>query len=108
MAAERTFLAWIRTALALVAFGFLVSRLAVSRATGALVSEPDRGALWLGGGLISAGLVTSIVASVRHHRYVRAIDERRFRAAFGSSLAYLLVSMLTLLGAWMLLTLPRT
>jgi putative membrane protein len=108
MAAERTFLAWIRTALALMAFGFVVARFAaLVRADNLAVSESGRTSLWLGAGLIVAGIATGLVASIRHERYVRAIDQGNFRSVLGSSLAHSIVAVLTVLGIWMVTLLVR-
>ena len=63
MAAERTFLAWIRTGLALMAFGFVVARVAVlvggTRATQDVAGAGSADAetsLWLGSVWSSAAL----------------------------------------------------
>ncbi len=105
MAAERTFLAWIRTGVALMAFGFVVARFAVLMVDfGAVPGRPEQGgaaSLWMGLGLILSGILTCIVSAVRHDRYVRAIDAGRFRTAFGSSLGYAIVALLALVGTAM-------
>lgn len=114
MAAERTFLAWIRTGLALMAFGFVVARVAVlvggTRATQDVAGAGSADAetsLWLGSVLVVGGIVTCIGAAVRNARYVRAIDRGEFRAAFGSGLATGVVVLLTLVGGAILLVLTR-
>lgn len=103
MAAERTFLAWIRTALALMAFGFVVARFGVFLRELALRGESAAGhgsgpSLFVGLALIGAGTVTCVVSAVRHARYVRSIDEGEFRRAFGSTFAYAIVASLVLMG----------
>lgn len=112
MAAERTFLAWIRTALALMAFGFVVARFGVFLRE--LAVSGDGGArngsgpsLWVGLALIGVGVSTCLVSSVRHARYVRAIDEGTFRRSFGSTFAFALVALLALVGVAMALVLVR-
>jgi putative membrane protein len=112
MAAERTFLAWIRTALALMAFGFVVARfgvflreLAVSGESGA--RQGSGSSLWVGLALIGVGVITCLVCSVRHARYVRAIDEGSFRRSFGSAFAFALVAVLALVGVAMAVMLMR-
>lgn len=108
LAAERTFLAWIRTALALLAFGFVVARFAaLVRAGNLSVTDGDTRWLWVGVTLIVAGIATGVVASIRHERYVRAIDEGNFRTVFRSRLAHTIVAMLTVLGIWILILLVR-
>ena len=80
LAAERTFLAWIRTSLALMAFGFVVSRFGLflrvlESSSGQRVSEPSALSLPLGVFLVLLGVIVDIFAAWRHVRYVRAIDQ---------------------------------
>lgn len=79
LAAERTLLAWIRTGLALMGFGFVVARFALwLRAVAALApAEPAPGhhlSAWFGVALVLLGVATNVVAAIRHRRYVRALD----------------------------------
>jgi putative membrane protein len=82
LAIERTFLAWTRTALALMGFGFVVARLglflremSVTQLRTAPASPPEQGAdlsgsLALGCGLILLGVVVQAVAVIQHRRRV--------------------------------------
>ncbi len=109
LAAERTFLAWIRTALALLAFGFVVARFAALARVGSVpVADDDTRWLWVGVTLIVAGIATGVVASIRHDRYVRAIDQGNFRSVFRSRLAHAVVGLLTVVGIWSLVLLMRS
>src|SRR5580692_9138718 len=81
LAAERTLLAWIRTGLALMGFGFVVARFglflqqlqAVQRAT-----VPPYGlSLWFGTALIAVGVFVNIFAGWHHLRLVRDLDRGR-------------------------------
>ena len=110
MAAERTFLAWLRTAIALMAFGFVIARFGVFLRNVALPGAPvtTQGpvtSLALGLGLIGLGILVCIASAVRHRSYVRGIDEGRFRAAFGSTVAFSVAGLLVLAGAGMVLVL---
>jgi putative membrane protein len=113
MAAERTFLAWIRTAVALLAFGFVVARFGiflgqVALMTGAAPAAGGPGvSLYAGLGLVCTGVVVCIVAAVRHGRYIRAIDAGRFREGFGSAFALAVVALLSLVGVGMAVLLLR-
>lgn len=69
---ERTLLAWVRTALGIMAFGFVVARLGLwlhevqpASATG--------GSLWVGVGLVSFGSVVLLLSAIRFNRNHRAI-----------------------------------
>jgi inner membrane protein YidH len=75
LAAERTFLAWIRTGLALMGFGFVVARFGLFlqelqsiRPTGTPHSYGL--SLWFGTALISAGVVVDVYSSLRYSRLI--------------------------------------
>lgn len=79
LAAERTFLAWIRTGLALMGFGFVVARFGLFlqllqvRQTGA--TRPSTGlSLWFGTALIALGVVVDVASSWRHWRLVQELN----------------------------------
>jgi len=76
---ERTLLAWVRTSMGLMAFGFVVARLGLwlhEMAPG----EDDRPAvsrsLLLGASLVVLACVFNVVAALRYHRTRRAIMAR--------------------------------
>src|SRR6266536_6074995 len=79
LAAERTLLAWIRTGLALMGFGFVVARfglflqeLQVAEHT---LSAPSYGlSLWFGTALIAVGVIVNVFAGWHHARLVRELD----------------------------------
>jgi putative membrane protein len=84
---ERTFLAWVRTGLAVVAFGFVIERLNLFIATVADTShsESDR-RVWLhrlttplghydGLALIAVGIALMMIAAIRFARTARQIDD---------------------------------
>lgn len=79
-AAERTLLAWIRTALALMGFGFVVARfgLVLPEMAGhhdAQVQRQVGGSQWVGAGLILLGVAMNVLAAVQHARFVRRINQ---------------------------------
>lgn len=78
LAAERTFLAWIRTSLALMGFGFLIARFALlMRVTEAgtlhLTSSRPAVSTWLGFAMVCFGVVICLLSLVRHRAYIRAL-----------------------------------
>jgi putative membrane protein len=80
LAAERTLLAWIRTGIALMGFGFVVARFGLflrelARVGGGhALSQRLDGAV-LGMAVVSAGVVVNVWASLRHRRIVRQLHE---------------------------------
>jgi putative membrane protein len=62
-AAERTLLAWIRTGLALMGFGFVVAR---------FVPSPH-GSLWFGTALVLLGVIVNLLAALQHIRFVHRL-----------------------------------
>ena len=79
LAAERTLLAWIRTGLAMMGFGFVVARFALwlrvlAVATAGPVPPPQHLSVWFGTTLVLLGVLTNVAASLHHRRYVRALD----------------------------------
>ena len=90
---ERTFLAWVRTAIAIMAFGFVVERFDLLLAFNHVIfgSRPiSRAGLGVGGlWLMGSGLAVICLALVRFVRTSRRIDEdeRHEGGAVGLDLA---------------------
>jgi putative membrane protein len=78
---ERTLLAWIRTGIALMAFGFAVARFGAFLAQLARVGSgpvPPRhgiGSVWVGAALVALGMLSNLMATLRYTRIRRAIDQ---------------------------------
>jgi putative membrane protein len=80
LAAERTFLAWIRTSISLMGFGFLIARFALFlRAYGLTNGGPAPTHLWLsntvGVGMVGVGVAVCVLAAVRHRAYIDALKK---------------------------------
>lgn len=79
LAAERTLLAWIRTGLALMGFGFVVARFGLFlerlQPTHSVASDHSYGlSLWFGTALIVTGIIVNGFAGWHHIQLVRQLD----------------------------------
>ena len=102
---ERTFLAWVRTAIAIMAFGFLVQKFDLFlRIAGRSLAIPS---LRVGGQVVgtTAGLLLIVLggvmmafAAIRFRKTTLAIDAKDVRPGPGTRLDITLVAMLILLG----------
>lgn len=114
---ERTFLAWVRTAIAVMAFGFLVARfnLFLRMAAQSLSAHGGASIVLHGSGfggvagvvLVAAGTVMILVAAIRFVRTARAIDSPTSHHS-GPRADLVLAVLMTLLGIAMLVYLSET
>ena len=89
LANERTFLAWIRTSIAIISLGFVVAKFGVWLREFAVRIDPNvrmhtNGAsLWMGVGMMSLGAVLSVLAVCRYHVVNLAIERGEVKADRG-------------------------
>ena len=102
---ERTFLAWVRTAIAVMAFGFLVERfdlflqIAAPSLSGRQLSvHGEKFANIAGLALIVAGTAMVALAGVRFLRTAKAVDSEELRQGPGTRVDLGLAALLVLLG----------
>ena len=105
-AAERTFLAWIRTGLALMGIGFAVSRFGLFlRELGAsqsYVQAKTTGlSLWSGVALVALGVLVNIGATVRHFQLVHELSSGTWIPGRVSRNAVILALILAAVGIGM-------
>src|SRR5262245_7889242 len=87
LAAERTLLAWVRTGLSLMGFGFVVARFGLFLHEMAVVNkEPipsHGGSLWIGIALVALGVIVLVVSAARYRDYSAALNAGRMAAPPG-------------------------
>jgi putative membrane protein len=103
LAAERTFLAWIRTGLALMGFGFVVARFGLfleALQTGHLSSQVRAYGLsfWFGTGLIVLGVMVNLFSAWSHIRLVHELERGGPAVPRPSTLAVAVALILAVLG----------
>lgn len=100
-AAERTLLAWTRTSLALMAFGFVIERfgLVVRLLVPAVASSPRSGmSFWLGMGFMLLGISVVLLASNQYRRFVRTLPAQDFPPGYRVHTGIFMNLVLALLG----------
>jgi putative membrane protein len=77
LAAERTLLAWIRTGLAMMGFGFVVARFGVFLRNLSDLGSPQESfafAHWMGVALVGLGSVVTSATAWQHFKFARSIS----------------------------------
>ncbi len=85
LANERTFLAWVRTSVAIVVFGFAIGRFAIAlRQLSAFQGHPAKTtglSVWMGMISILAGVVMVVAGLVRYRKTRALLEEGKFEPA---------------------------
>ena len=101
LAEERTLLAWVRTGVALMGFGFVVARFGVFlrevAAGQALPASTATGvSVWIGAALVVLGVGVMLAAAAQHARRLRALARGELfgpKPAFGVVLSLVLAAI---------------
>jgi putative membrane protein len=105
MAAERTMLAWIRTGLALMGFGFVVSKFGlflrrIEQLQGAHAGASSGGtaySVWIGVSLVGVGVAVNLLSALRHRRLMESLRTGQTTPA-QSRLAFSIALIMALIG----------
>jgi len=107
-AAERTLLAWNRTSLALIAFGFMVER------AGLLVRvlEPEKTTdsqltFWLGLAFILLGAISSICSAWQYSTVLKTLNPQEFLPRYSARWGMVVNTMVAVLGIALIIVLYR-
>lgn len=103
LAAERTYLAWVRTSISLMGFGFLIARFALlireyqSRDLHAISAGPRYSTL-LGFGMVCVGVAVGVAAALRHRTYISELKQGTANPALNTSMSMILAATLAVVG----------
>ena len=105
LAVERTSLAWIRTGLALMGFGFVVARFGLfleafqlTQPQAVAIAGSHRFSLLSGTALIGVGVVVNLYSAWRHNRLVDELNRGAMTAHRSSRQAEIVALFLALVG----------
>lgn len=108
-AAERTLLAWTRTSLALMAFGFVIERMSVVMKLIAVESSVNLPlSLWIGLLFIVTGVFTALNAARQYLRVLKTLGETEIPEGYRSRQPALINLAIALLGLLLIATLLLT
>ena len=103
LAAERTFLAWIRTGLSLMAFGFVIARFglflrALEASRGGLPVESLALSMPLGVAFVLTGVLVNMLSTWQHVRYIHGLNQDSLPVGRPSRLAIALALVVAVAG----------
>jgi putative membrane protein len=109
LANERTFLAWIRTSIALMGFGFVIIKFSLFLQELAYWMEPDSGKIdqnspVIGIVMVGVGIIVALISYIRYRKISRQLDKKTFtnRIIFSLVLTIFLVVTGILVFVWYL------
>jgi putative membrane protein len=107
LAAERTLMAWIRTSISMIGFGFTLAKLFQSLAEAHVLIRGPAGRVWSAEGvgmlLISLGTLALVIAVIDHRRELKQLQAVGLKARFSLTMAT--ASVLAILGVMAIISL---
>jgi putative membrane protein len=107
LAGERTLLAWIRTGVAMMGFGFVVARFGLflrelAEARNASIPPSYGLSLWVGSALVFIGVVVTLMSAAEHATFLRRLNRGDPYRAPKWSLGIVVAIFMAVLGIGML------
>ena len=100
-AADRTLMAWIRTALSLIGFGFAIASFRDILLEGGLIRNPHKefnGALVFGLSFVTLGVLGLLLATLQHWNILQHLKQDDFSYTGFRPLAFIMAILLMLIG----------
>jgi putative membrane protein len=102
-AAQRTMLAWVRTGIALMGFGFVVARFGLflrelATARDLKPAHSSDTSLWVGTSLLIAGVIVILIAAYRFNAFARAFRRGHILRSTNIAPELILAASLAVLG----------
>lgn len=104
-AAERTLMAWIRTCLSLISFGFGLDKIiaAIDRAAASGDGQAQRGVQLVAAGFVLTGVLAMVGATIQYRRELRRLHHNDYVYRDKPQLAAATAVLITLIGVVALL-----
>ena len=107
-AAERTVLAWIRTGLSLMGFGFVVARFGLflrqsAAASNAADVKSHGFSIWVGTAMVLAGVFVNLTSAIRHAQIIAGLNRGYEVVGRPSYTALAVAIMLAIVGLAMVI-----
>jgi putative membrane protein len=102
LAADRTLMAWIRTSLSLIGFGFGIGKVYDYLKSGGVHDsvDPVRSTLIFGGSFIVLGMLALIAAVLQHTRILQRLEAPNYAYSAIRLIAVTVAVMLLMIGAF--------
>ncbi len=113
-AAERTLLAWNRTSLSLMAFGFVIERFGlflryVTHTPGAGITPAiDHSSFWVGIGFVALGVLSAVMSIVQYRVALASLRPIEIPPGYQTSVGIWLNALIAVLGAALIAYLSAT
>jgi len=105
-AADRTLMAWIRTSLSLISFGFGLDKIiAAINGRGGGIAHAGLGVQLVAMGFVTTGVLALALATLQHRRYVQRLQRDEIVYRDQLSIAAVTAVLITLIGVIALLML---